>query len=92
MSTRIEHNIPAGRYELFVDDRIAGYTEYTQRDGARDFNHTLTYPQYRGHGIAAQVVEFALTDTRQEGLTVIPTCWYVDEFIGRNSEFADLVQ
>ena len=57
----------------------------------RDFNHTLTYPQYRGHGIAAQVVEFALTDT-VEGLAVVPTCWYVDEFIGRNREFADLVR
>jgi len=92
MTTRIEHNVAAGRYELYVDDHIAGYTEYTQRDGVRDFNHTLTYPQFRGSGIASQVVEFALSDTRSEGLTVLPTCWYVDEFIGRNREFADLVR
>lgn len=92
MATRIEHNATAGRYELFIDDRIAGYTEYSERDGVRIFDHTMTYPQYRGQGVAAQVVEYALNDTRSSGFTVVPTCWYVDEFIGKRRDFADLVK
>ena len=91
MATTIEHNTAEQRYEIFLDGQLAGYAEYADRNGVRNFNHTLTLPQFRGHGVAAQVVEHALTDTRNAGLKVIPSCWYVDEFIARNREFADLV-
>lgn len=90
MATRIEHNELKSRYDLFLDDELAGYAEYAEHAGVRDFNHTLTLPQYRGHGVAAQVVGFALEDTRNAGFKVRASCWYVDEYIAKNREFADL--
>jgi predicted GNAT family acetyltransferase len=91
MATTIEHNEAKSRYEIFLDGELAGYAEYAERAGVRDFNHTLTLPQFRGHGVAALVVEHALNDTRKSGLKVRASCWYVDEYIAKNREFADLV-
>ncbi|MEU6563232.1 GNAT family N-acetyltransferase [Nocardia nova] len=95
MTTRLEHNTAATRYEIYIDDTLAGYADYTEtgQDGkqVRDLNHTLTFPEFRGRGVAAQVVEYALTDCRNSGFAVVPTCWYVEQYIGDHREYADLV-
>ncbi|MFJ1460135.1 GNAT family N-acetyltransferase [Nocardia wallacei] len=95
MTTRFEHNVEATRYEVYLDDTLAGYADYSERTTGdrkvRDFQHTLTFPEFRGRGVAAQVVEFALRDTREAGFAVVPTCWYVEQFIGEHREYADLV-
>ena len=88
--TKIEHRPEQSRYEIFLDGELAGYAEYLERTGVRDFNHTLTFPQFRGHGLAALVVEHALDDSRASGFKVIASCWFVDEFIGANPQYADL--
>lgn len=95
MSTRLEHNPDATRYEIYLDGTLAGYADYTERttggNTVRDIAHTLTFPEFRGRGVAAQVVEFALQDARNEGFTIIPTCWYVEKYITEHPEYADLV-
>ena len=91
MATRIEHNEAKSRYDIFLDGELAGYAEYAEHAGVRDFNHTLTESRFRGHGVAAQVVGHALADTRAAGFKVRASCWYVDEYIAKHREFADLV-
>ncbi|MEV6071723.1 GNAT family N-acetyltransferase [Nocardia sp. NPDC052001] len=95
MSTRLEHNVDDTRYEIYLDDTLAGYADYAERvDGDKktlDIQHTLTFPEFRGRGVAAQVVEFALNDARAQGFSIIPTCWYVEKYIGSHPEYADLV-
>jgi predicted GNAT family acetyltransferase len=95
MTTRIEHNVADTRYEIYLDDTLAGYADYSERaEGThriRDFQHTLTFPEFRGNGVAARVVEFGLRDSREAGFSVIPTCWYVEKFIAEHREYADLV-
>ncbi|BAD55851.1 hypothetical protein NFA_10060 [Nocardia farcinica IFM 10152] len=93
MTTRLEHNAADTRYEIYVDDTLAGYADYAEREDAkvRDFHHTITFPEFRGQGIAGKVVEYALDDTRAAGFTVVPTCWYVEKFIAEHREYADLL-
>ena len=91
MSTRIEHKPELSRFEIYLDGELAGYAEYAERPGVRDFDHTLTFPQFRGHGLAAQVVQSALDTSREQGFKVIPTCWFVDAFIKDHAEYKDLV-
>ncbi|NKY50594.1 GNAT family N-acetyltransferase [Nocardia vermiculata] len=95
MTTRLEHNTAAERYEIYIDDTLAGYADYAETTSGdtrvRDLNHTLTFPEFRGRGVAAQLVEYALTDCRAQGFTVRPTCWYVEQYIGEHREYADLV-
>lgn len=95
MTTRLEHNVAATRYEIYLDDTLAGYADYaelvTGDTKVRDFQHTLTFPEFRGRKVAAQVVEYALDDSRKAGFSIVPTCWYVEKFITENPEYADLV-
>ncbi|MBO0853320.1 MAG: N-acetyltransferase [Nocardia sp.] len=89
------HNTAAPRYEIYIDGTLAGYADYTETIESdkriRDINHTLTFPEFRGRGVAAQVVEYALADCRVGGFAVIPTCWYVEKYIGDHREYADLI-
>ncbi len=91
MATTIEHNPPAHRFDIFLDGELAGYAEYAERDRVRDFRHTLTYPRFRGHGLAAQVVRYALDSSRADGFAVVPSCWYVEKFIAEHPDYHDLV-
>ncbi|MBF6212318.1 N-acetyltransferase [Nocardia puris] len=97
MTTRLEHNVADTRFEIYVDDVLAGYADYDERtlrksgDKAREFHHTMTFPEFRGQGIAAKVVEYALNDSRDAGFAVIPTCWYVEKYIVEHKEYRDLV-
>ncbi|MFF2088424.1 GNAT family N-acetyltransferase [Nocardia sp. NPDC058176] len=93
MTTRLEHNVDDTRFEIYLDDVLAGYADYAERENpkVRDFHHTMTFPEFRGHGVAAKVVEFALQDSRTNDYRVIPTCWYVEKYIADHPEYANLV-
>ncbi|MEV0252006.1 GNAT family N-acetyltransferase [Nocardia sp. NPDC050712] len=93
MTTRLEHNVADTRFEIYIDDTLAGYADYADREDAkvRDFHHTMTFPEFRGQGVAAKVVDYALRESRTEGYSVIPTCWYVEKYIVEHKEYADLL-
>lgn len=79
------------RYELVEDDRVIGIADYREREGVVELPHTVIDPKRRGEGLGAVLVQAALDDIRPSGRTVVPTCWYVAEFIDGHPEYADLV-
>ena len=89
--TRITHNADQNRYELFLDDALASIAEY-RLDGEKVvIFHTETSGQFRGRGLAAELVQWTLNDVRERGLTVVPDCWFVADFIKAHPEYRDLV-
>ncbi|MFF0817570.1 GNAT family N-acetyltransferase [Rhodococcus sp. NPDC003318] len=88
---RIEHKPEQNRFEIFVDDRVAGHADYTVFGEVRDFDHTVTDPAFRGQGLAGKLVAAALDATRADGLKIATSCSYVDTFVARNPEYKDLV-
>ncbi|CAM2872455.1 GNAT family N-acetyltransferase [Skermania piniformis] len=89
MSTSIEHNPAQHRFEIHVDGELGGFAQYAEHDRTRDFNHTVTYPQFRGQGLAEQVVRYALDSSRTDGYTIVATCPYVVKFIAEHPEYAE---
>jgi predicted GNAT family acetyltransferase len=82
----------AGRYELLEGDEVVGFADYRDGgEGALVFPHTVIDPSRRGQGLGEVLVRGALDDVRRRGATVVPTCWYVAEFIGANPDYADLL-
>ncbi len=53
--------------------------------GVWEFYSTVTAPGYEGRGIASQLVRFALDAAQEAGVTVIPSCWYVDGLMHRHA-------
>jgi predicted GNAT family acetyltransferase len=90
-SIRMVHNAREQRYELFVGSDLASWADYTEAGGSLVLHHTETDERFRGRGLAARVVAFALDDVRERGRTVVPACWFVADFIDEHPEYADLL-
>ena len=90
--TKVTHDTTAERYLITVDGRDAGYADYIQGDGVRDFHHTVIDPEFRGQGLSKPLIQAALNDTRAAGDKVRPLCSAVAGFIEKHPEYRDLVQ
>src|ERR1041385_6085234 len=87
----ITHNEAARRYELRVGSEVASVADY-QPDGAVwVFDHTETDPRFRGRGLAAKLVRWALDDVKGRGVKIVPTCCFVADFVEAHAEYASLV-
>ena len=90
--TKVTHDTTAERYLITVDGRDAGYADYIQGDGVRDFHHTVIDPEFRGQALSKPLIQAALDDTRAAGDKVRPLCSAVAGFIEKHPEYRDLVQ
>jgi predicted GNAT family acetyltransferase len=54
-------------------------------DGVWEIYTTVTAPGYEGRGIASLLVQFVLNAAEEAGVTVIPSCWYVDGLMHRHA-------
>ncbi len=86
----VERADAAHRYEILVDGKRAGLTEYRDRGAQRVFYHTEVDAAFAGQGLAAQLVREALVDVRASGKRIVPACPYVAKFLKRHDEFADI--
>ena len=91
MTCVVTKNESAGRYELHVDGELCGFADYAERDGSVVLPHTVIDGARRGQGLGAVLVQGALDDIRPTGRTVVPSCWYVAQFIDENPSYKDLL-
>lgn len=80
------------RFEVFVDGEFAGVADYRKTDGQIAFPLVEVDPRFRGGGVAAALVRYALDTVRDEGTRqVVPVCPYVQTFIRRYPEYRALL-
>ncbi|MDO9395207.1 MAG: GNAT family N-acetyltransferase [Herbiconiux sp.] len=92
MSTSIRNETRQNRYTIALDDRLAGFADYRVEGSRIIFTNTEVDPSQRLHGLAGQLVEFALDDVRvHSSLTVVPQCTYVAHFIDAHPDYQELV-
>jgi predicted GNAT family acetyltransferase len=87
----VVHEPERDRYALVVDGEVLAVAEYRDDGDRVVMHHTYTEPRHRGNGYAAQLVGGALDDLRSRGRTIVPTCWFVAEFVDSQPEYRDLV-
>jgi predicted GNAT family acetyltransferase len=86
-------NPAASRYELHVDGTLAGFVDY-QIDAAGDtitLVHTEVEPAFQGAHLATHLARFSLDKARERGLHVLPSCPYINSWIKKHPDYADLV-
>ena len=59
--------------------------------GVLEMYSTYVPPAERGRGLGGQLVRAAVGFAREQGLRIVPTCWYVAEWIKLHPEHGDLV-
>ena len=91
MATEVLHEPDSSRYEIVVDGETKGFADYRVSGDTIVFPHTVIDPSQRGHGLGAQLVAGALDDVRPTGRKVVPSCWYVAQFIDEHPDYEDLL-
>ena len=91
MDTEVRNNSERSRYELIVDGRVIGIADYRVAGDTVVMPHTEIASDRRGQGLGAVLVQAALDDIRGSGRAVVPSCWYVAEFIDGHPEYRDLL-
>ena len=53
--------------------------------------HTEVDPSMQGRGLGAVLVKAVLDDLMERDVTVVPSCWYVAQYIESHPDYADLL-
>jgi uncharacterized protein len=91
VGAQVINNADAGRYEVSLDGKPAGFAEYRLRDGRVIFTHTEVDSTFEGHGLGSSLARGALDDVRDRGLQAVPLCPFIAAYIERHPEYQDLV-
>jgi predicted GNAT family acetyltransferase len=91
MADEVRDNADERRYEISSDGELAGWLAYGSRPGLIALVHTETLPEFEGKGLGSKLVRGALDDARARGMEVLPFCPFVNGWIERHPEYADLV-
>lgn len=81
-SIDVTRNEARGRYEIFVDGTVAGFTLIrTDEAGRTVLPHTEIDPAFSGRGLGGTLVGEALADLAERGETVVPVCPFVVKYL-----------
>jgi predicted GNAT family acetyltransferase len=91
MASEIQHDETGRRFTYERDGQVS-YLLYRPLDEQTvEFASTYTPPALRGRGIAARIVRQALQWADSRGLRVVPSCWFVAEYIERDPQWKRLL-
>lgn len=91
MAIDVRDNPDSNRYEVFLDDELAGFATYRRSSGEISLDHTEVDPGFEGKGIGSGLARGVLDDVRSSGLDLLPHCSFIKGYIARHDEYADLV-
>ena len=91
MGIHVVHNAEEQRYELWVDEALAGVLEYESAPGVLVLAHAEIDPALEGRGLGTRLAADAFQDIRSRGLKLIPACSFVRAYLRRHPEERDVV-
>jgi predicted GNAT family acetyltransferase len=90
MTTQVVDVPDRHRYEIVCDGTTLRYAAYQDTEQLVVFTHTEVDRSMEGQGIGGQLVRGALDHVRTLGLPVLPICPFVQGWIARHPDYADL--
>ncbi|NLG55663.1 MAG: N-acetyltransferase [Rhodococcus sp.] len=87
----VAHAEAIRRYEIHVDDAIAGFAEYLDSDDRRIFFHTEIGEEYGGQGLGSTLIQEAVVDTIRSGKRIVPICSFVAKYLEKNPAYSEHV-
>ena len=87
----VKNNESASQFELTAGSEVA-VLSYRLQAQSITFVHTGVPKKLEGQGIAKKLVVAGLEFAREKGLTVVPLCSFVADYITRHPEYLILVR
>ncbi|WP_067901160.1 GNAT family N-acetyltransferase [Nocardia vaccinii] len=79
------------RYEIWYQDRLAGFAEYRERENDTVFIHTEVDTEYAGKGLGGVLAEAAIEDVVERGRAIVPRCPFIKGWLDKHPEYDDHV-
>ena len=89
---RVIRNPDRNRYEIWVGDRMAGFSAYRESDGVTVFTHTEIDDTFSGQGLGTILVREALDDTVRRERTIVPLCPFVTRVLQQTSDYDEHIR
>jgi predicted GNAT family acetyltransferase len=87
----VERNDNAGQFETQTPEGMA-FLQFQVAGKSIDLIHTEVPVELEGRGLGGRLVRSALDDARSRGLTVIPSCPFVQTYLKRHPRDLDIVE
>lgn len=87
----VRHNPAQNRFEIYLENTLAGFVEYAMEGETFALNHTEVFPQFGGKGVGTSLIVKALDQIRELGGEVLPYCPFIPKVILDHPEYIDLV-
>lgn len=86
----VSHDPARGAFTARIEGHEAYLRYLPAGEGVLDYATTFVPETLRGRGIASDIVRQALDYARAGGWRVIPSCWFVADFLKKHPEYGDL--
>ncbi|MEE6261978.1 GNAT family N-acetyltransferase [Plantactinospora sonchi] len=91
MNALVQDNPAERRFEILLDEGLAGFVGYRVESGTIVLVHTEVDPQYEGKGVGSALARGTLDQLRERGDRVRVTCPFLLRFIERHPEYKSVV-
>ncbi|RQN02799.1 N-acetyltransferase [Aeromicrobium camelliae] len=91
VSTTVQQNEAASRFEIHVDGELAGFADYDRRGDVWEIPYTRVFDRFGGRGLGHELVVATLSSIAAQGGQVLPTCPFVPLVIAEHPEYVALV-
>ena len=88
-SLKVLHQQNRSRFEILIDKYVAEL-DYRLEGNIITFIHTGVPKALEGNGIGSLIVRAGLDYAREQGYKVVPLCSFVDSYMTRKAEYAEL--
>lgn len=84
-------NTDKNRFELKVENAIALVEFEKTEPNILDLTHTEVPEELGGQGVGSKLVKGVLQYIKDNNLKLIPSCPFIEKYIGKHPEWNDLV-
>ncbi|MBF6172790.1 GNAT family N-acetyltransferase [Nocardia blacklockiae] len=91
VTTAVVRNEEQHRYEVWYGDKLAGFTEFRERDEDTVFIHTEVDSEFGGKGLGGTLARKAIEDVVARGRAVVPRCPFIKSWLDKHPEFDEHV-
>jgi hypothetical protein len=82
----IKFELENKRAAIYDDGKEIGVCTFEESGDSWAITHTIVSSEYRGMGLAKQVLECVLKNAEERGKEIIPICSYAVKYMEKNNE------
>lgn len=86
----VKNNEQQSQFEIETDGPESPFLSYSRQGNVIDLMHTIVPMEMEGQGVGSALAKAALEYANENDLKIIPSCWFVREYLKRHPQYQHL--